>query len=222
MKGKLIVLDGLDGSGKGTQSELLVKALQERGVPARLVSFPTYDEDSSAMIRSYLAGQFGSRPEDVNCYAASVFYAIDRFAGFRRYWREAYENGEIIVANRYTTANMVHQMSKLPETQWDPYLSWLAEFEYEKMEIPRPDLVIYLDMPIEVSQRLLSGRYQGDESKKDIHERDPRYLEHCRAAALYAARHQGWKRILCADGKEPLGIDTIHALVMETAEELLK
>ena len=128
--GKLIVIEGLDGSGKGTQAELLAKNLEAQGKAVRKISFPDYVSDSSALVKMYLSGQFGSRPEDVNAYAASTFYAVDRFASFKRDWGGFYEDGGIVVADRYTTSNAVHQCSKLPQEQWDAFLAWLFDFEY--------------------------------------------------------------------------------------------
>lgn len=197
MNGKLIVLEGLDGSGKSTQLELLRSRLSGDAV---YVKFPAYESESSALVRMYLAGEFGTNPNDVNAYAASAFYAVDRFASFKTDWGKAYLEGATVVCDRYATSNAVHQASKLIGDERDTYLDWLYDFEFNKLGIPKPDAVIYLDMPIEVSQKLMSGRYEGDEGKKDIHERDTAYLEHCRKAALYAADRLGWNVIACADG----------------------
>ncbi len=166
----LVVLEGLDGSGKGTQAKLLAQALAGRGVPLRPVTFPDYSSPSSSLVRMYLNGEFGSAPEDVNAYAASAFYAVDRFASFRKDWGGDYRQGKLILCDRYATSNMVYQMGKVPREEWDRYLAWVEDFEYQKLGIPRPDLVLYLDMPIEVSQKLLLERYHGDSGKKDIHE----------------------------------------------------
>ena len=130
-KGKLYVIEGLDGSGKATQSEILLKYFQEKGVPARKVSFPNYESDSSALVRMYLRGDFGTDPSDVNAFAASSFYAADRYAGYKSDWGRFYEEGGVIIADRYTTSNAVHQCSKLPEEEWDRFLQWLFHFEYE-------------------------------------------------------------------------------------------
>lgn len=207
--GKLIVIEGLDGSGKSTQLELLPKSLSELGIECRTVSFPNYDSDSSALVKMYLSGEFGSKPEDVNAYAASTFYAVDRFASYKTNWGEFYENGGTVVAGRYTTSNAVHQASKLDPKKWEEFLSWLYEFEYEKIGIPKPDMVIFLDMPTDVSQKLLSKRYSGDNEKKDIHERDVDYLEHCRKAALFTAEFSGWQIVPCAENGEPRTIEAI-------------
>ena len=217
--GKLIVIEGLDGSGKSTQLALLPDALKAKGFDSITVSFPDYDSDSSALVKMYLSGKFGNKPGDVNAYASSVFYAVDRFASFKTNWFEHYNNGGVVISGRYTTSNAVHQASKLPREQWEPFLNWLYDFEYNKMGIPTPDLVIFLDMPTEVSQKLLSGRYKGDEQKKDIHERDVKYLENCRKSALFTAEFSGWKIINCSkDGKAR----TINDISADILAEVLK
>lgn len=207
--GKLIVIEGLDASGKGTQTELLVKRLKEAGKDAFEISLPNYDDESSALVKMYLRGEMGDKPSDVNAYAASTFYAVDRYASFKKSWNREYESGKIIVANRYTTSNACHQMTKLQENQWDTYLSWLFDFEYRLLEIPKPDCVIFLDMPVEISQKLLLKRYHNDESKKDVHEKDVAYLQSCYRAADYACGKLSWKRILCSRNGEPRTIDDI-------------
>ena len=207
--GKLIVIEGLDGCGKSTQLELLPKALSELGIDTRSVSFPDYESDSSALIKMYLGGKFGSNPNDVNPYAASVFYTVDRYASFKANWGEYYNNGGIIISGRYTTSNAIHQTSKLPKEYWEDFLSWLYELEYEKIGIPVPDKVIFLDMPVEVSQKLLSNRYGGDNGKKDIHESDVEYLSNCRKAANFCAEYSHWAKISCAENGEPRSIEEI-------------
>ncbi len=207
--GKLIVIEGLDGSGKSTQLELLPKRLAERGINCKTVSFPAYESDSSALVKMYLGGQFGTNPSDVNAYAASVFYTVDRYASFKTDWGKFYGDGGVIVSGRYTTSNAVHQTSKLPREQWEAFLNWLYDFEYNKIGIPRPDKVIFLDMPVAASQKLLSGRYKGDEGKKDIHESDVEYLNSCRSAAVFTAEFSGWTVISCADGDQPRTIEEI-------------
>lgn len=206
MSGRLIVLEGLDGSGKSTQLSLLRERLTGE---VRFVKFPDYDSPSSALVKLYLSGAFGSSPEDVNAYAASAFYAVDRYAGFKSDWGRDYEAGATILCDRYATSNAVHQAAKLAGAQRDAYLDWLYDFEFGKLGIPRPDAVLFLDMPVAVSQRLMTGRYAGDEGKKDIHERDVAYLEHCREAALYAAERLGWSVVSCAEGDEPRSRQTI-------------
>lgn len=186
--GKLIVIEGLDGCGKSTQLELLPQNLLKNGIESKSVSFPDYDSNSSALVKMYLGGEFGKKPSDVNAYAASLFYAVDRFASYKTNWGDYYNQNGVIVSGRYTTSNAVHQTSKMDESEWKGFLDWLYDLEYNKVGIPKPDKVIFLDMPIEVSQKLLSGRYKGDEAKKDIHESDTAYLDKCRKAAMFTDR----------------------------------
>lgn len=207
--GKLIVIEGLDGSGKSTQLELLPENLLKHGVESKTVSFPDYDSDSSALVKMYLSGKFGKNPNDVNAYAASLFYAVDRFASYKANWGNYYNQNGIIVSGRYTTSNAVHQTSKMDESEWKGFLDWLYDLEYNKVGIPKPDKVIFLDMPIEVSQKLLSGRYKGDEAKKDIHESDTAYLDKCRKAAMFTAQYSGWTIIPCAQNGEARSIEDI-------------
>lgn len=207
--GKLIVIEGLDGCGKSTQLSLLEENLKKNGVDCRSVSFPDYEHASSTLVKQYLAGEFGNRPEDVGAYAASAFYAVDRYASFKKYWGNYYLSGGTVIAGRYVTSNAVHQASKLDPAKWEEYLAWLYDFEYEKMGIPKPDAVLFLDMPIEISQKLMSGRYGGNEQKKDIHERDLSYLEHCRRAALFTARYSGWQILPCAENGQARSIQEI-------------
>lgn len=214
MQGRLIVLEGLDGSGKSTQLLRLSDALTQSGRCVRKIKLPDYDDPSSSLVRMYLGGAFGSDPQDVNAYTASAFYAVDRAANYLRKWRQDYLDGKWILADRYTTSNAYHQIQKLPRAQWDAYLAWLEDFEYGKLALPRPDCVVYLDMPIDVSQRLLRERYAGDDGKKDIHEANVAYLYACRTAALYAAQKLSWQVIDCAPDGEALPIDVIAEKVL--------
>ena len=208
-KHNLIVIEGLDGSGKGTQTALLRERIIAGGHAVRPISFPNYAEASAALVKSYLSGEFGSSPESVNAYAASSFYAVDRYAAYKKHWEVDYLGGVNILADRYTTSNAVYQMTKLPREKWDFYLDWLEDYEYNLLELPAPDVVIYLDMPPQVSQRLMSGRYSGDESRKDIHEASLSFQEQCRQSALYSANKLGWNVIDCSDGENPRSIEDI-------------
>ena len=220
--GKLIVIEGLDGSGKSTQLELLNKNLKKAGISCKSVSFPDYESPSSTLVKMYLKGDFGKKPGDVNAFAASVFYAVDRYASFKSAWGNYYNDGGTVISGRYTTSNAVHQASKLDESEWESFLSWLYDFEYNKIAIPKPDKVIFLDMPIEVSQKLLSKRYEGDETKKDIHERDIEYLDKCRKAALFTANYSNWEIIPCAKDGEARTIEEIAEDVLKSVLELYK
>ena len=218
--GKLIVIEGLDGSGKSTQLDLLYENLKKENIDCKTVSFPDYENPSSTLVKMYLAGEFGKKPGDVNAFAASVFYAANRYASFKSAWGEYYNNGGTVIAGRYTTSNAVHQASKLPENEWEDFLSWLYDFEYNKIAIPKPDKVIFLDMPIEVSQKLLTKRYEGDNSKKDIHESDTENLDRCRKAALFTAKFSGWETIPCAENGEARSIEDISKDVLSSVLKL--
>ena len=213
-KGKLIVIEGLDGSGKATQAKALYQALADRGEMVRAVSFPDYGSDSSALVKMYLRGDLGSEPGDVNAYAASAFYAVDRYASFKRDWEEFYRDGGMIVADRYTTSNAVHQCSKLPEGEWDGFLQWLFQFEYDLLAIPAPDRVIYLRTSAETTHDLLLKRYGGDASREDIHEADAAYMARSRAAAEYCAKQLGWTVVECLRQGTMRPVEDIHAEII--------
>ena len=220
--GKLIIIEGLDGSGKSTQTKLLEDYLSDKDISYKKIKLPDYDSKSSTLVNMYLGGEFGKDARAVNAYAAGAFYAVDRFASFVLKWKKDYESGILILADRYATSNSIYQMEKLDKSEWDAYLDWSADFEYEKIGIPKPDLVIYLDMPIEISQKLMTRRYNGNEEKKDVHEANVEFLKKCRNSALYAADKQGWKVVECSDREKPLSIDEIHKTIVEIVEEELK
>ena len=222
MSGKLIVIEGLDGSGKATQSRLLFNDLQKRGLQVEKLSFPDYDSPSSGPVRMYLNGEFGDDPDDVDCYSTSVLFAVDRFCSFRSSWKKQYEDGTVFVCDRYTTSNEVFQISKLPSDEWDSYIKWLENFEYEMLGIPRPDCVLFLNMSEECSARLLEKRYGGDESRKDIHEKDEDFQKRSRESALYCADKLGWTLIIFDDDGHLLSVEEIHEMVMKAVEEVLK
>ncbi len=220
--GKLIVIEGLDGSGKSTQLDILCEKLKNDGVNIRRVSFPDYDSDSSALVKMYLGGKFGSSPGDVNPFAASLFYAVDRYASYKTDWGKFYNDGGVIISGRYTTSNAIHQTSKMDEKDWGHFTDWLYNLEYEKVGIPKPDLVIFLDMPVEVSQKLLKNRYGGDDNKKDIHESDVEYLGKCRKAAKFAAEIGNFKVINCATSDmNARSIEDISKEIYKTVKEVL-
>lgn len=221
MKGKLIVFEGTDGSGKATQTRLLVQHLQQEGKSLRQITFPRYDNDSSALIRMYLGGEFGTEPGDVNAYAASAFYAVDRFASYKQDWGNFYENGGLVVADRYTTSNAVHQASKLPQEERQPYLDWLFRFEYELMGLPKPDVVFYLDIPTEITGEMRRKREADTNTKADIHEKDEQYLRECRRNAAEVAKLCGWERVDCVREGRLLSVEEIHEEILRRLETLL-
>ncbi len=219
--GRMIVIEGLDGSGKATQAEMLSQYLEDKGYATYALDLPYYNDPSSTLVKMYLNGELGDKPSDVNAYAASTFYAVDRYASFKKHWEKEYNSDKITVANRYTTSNASHQMTKLSEKEWDAYLQWLFDFEYNKIGIPEPDCVIYLDMPVDISQKLLLKRYSGDEEKKDVHERDVQYLVSCHKAAVYAAEKLGWEVIKCGENGEPFTVEYISQMVCDVVERKL-
>lgn len=218
---KLIVIEGLDGSGKSTQVELLEENLKNEGLKYRKIKLPDYDSPSSTLVKMYLSGDFGKDASAVNAYAAGAFYAVDRYASFNLDWKKDYESQTLIIADRYATSNSIYQMEKIPREDWDTYLEWSYDFEYRKLGIPVPDAVIFLDMPVEVSQRLMTERYGGDETEKDVHESDVAFLKNCRNSALYAAKKQGWHVIECSDGNEPYPIEYIQEKIIKIVKEVL-
>ena len=215
MPGKLIVLEGTDGSGKSTQFRLLCRALEEQGRDFLKIVFPQYGEPSSALLRMYLGGEFGSHPEDVNAYAASTFYAVDRYASYKKVWGAYYEAGGLVLADRYTTSNAVHQGSKLPEEERPAFWTWLEEFEYGRLGLPVPDKVFWMDMPVERAVENLRRREADTHTAGDIHEVDEGYLRACYETARQAAAHYGWRRIPCMDGDRLRDMEEIHKQIME-------
>ena len=208
--GKLIVLEGTDGSGKSTQFRALSERLEKEGKVFRHIVFPRYAEPSSALIRMYLGGEFGQNPGDVNAYAASAFYAVDRFASYKQDWGAWYEAGGLVLSDRYTTSNAVHQASKEAEEKRPEYLKWLYAFEYEKLGLPRPDLTIYLDVPTDFTEKLMRHREQDQGTQADIHEKDLAYLATCRQTGRAAAEYYGWTVIECVRDGKMRSIEDIH------------
>lgn len=221
MSGKLIVFEGTDGSGKATQAGLLCRHLEREGIPFREIYFPRYGKPSAAMVQEYLDGNLGKRPGDVSAYAASMFFSMDRYASYKQDWGGFYESGGLVVANRYTTSNAVHQASKLPESERKAYLDWLFDLEYNKLGLPKPDLVIYLDMPTEITERMMRQREQATGTHADIHEQDETYLKNCRANAKEIVKDCGWTVINCAKDGEPRTVEDIHQQVYRTVKKLL-
>lgn len=208
--GKLIVIEGTDGSGKSTQFRLLTNRLESEQVKFQKLVFPQYSEPSSALIRMYLGGEFGKSPSDVNAYAASAFYSVDRYASYRKVWRKWYEEGGLVVSDRYTTSNAVHQASKEPEDKREDFLNWLYDFEYDKLGLPRPDLVIYLDVPTDFTEKMLRHRESETHTHADIHEQDMQYLATCRRMGRAAAEHYGWTVIRCVRDGAMRSMEDIH------------
>ena len=198
---KFITIDGLDGSGKGTQAQLLCDALRAMGKKVRMIDFPCYESESSTLVKMYLDGKLGNSPADTNAYAASMFYAADRYVSYVTDWKKDIDDPEtVVVANRYTTANAVHQLSKLPREEWESFLSWLWDFEFGKLGLPEPQIVLYLELPPSLSLSLVKSRSNTTGQKMDIHELDTAYMDKCYDAALYSCKRLGWKQIKCYEG----------------------
>ena len=208
--GKLIVIEGTDGSGKSTQFGLLTQRVAAEGRQFQRLVFPQYAEESSALIRMYLGGQFGSNPADVNAYAASAFYAVDRYASYKKVWGRWYEEGGLVLSDRYTTSNAVHQASKEPEETRGEFLRWLYEFEYDKLGLPSPDLTIYLDVPTDFTEQLMRAREAATNTSADIHEQDLGYLATCRRMGRAVAEFYGWTVIDCVRDGRMRTIEDIH------------
>lgn len=211
-----IAIDGLDGSGKATQSKLLCEALERMGKKVRTISFPTYEERASMLVNMYLSGELGGKASDTGAYAASTFFSMDRYISFRTDWHKDYEDDDtVILADRYTSANAVHQLSKLDRAEWDDFLSWLVDYEYKKLGLPCPDTVVYLEVKPEISMKLIKSRSEQTGRNMDIHELDPDFLRKSYEAAIYASDKLGWIKIKCYENDEMRSIEDIAAEVLE-------
>ena len=220
--GKLIVIEGTDGSGKSTQFKKLTERLIAEGTEFQKLVFPQYSEPSSALIRMYLGGEFGTNPSDVNAYAASAFYAVDRYASFKKVWGQWYADGGLILSDRYTTSNAVHQTSKEPAEKQLDFLKWLYEFEYDQLGMPCPDLVIYLDVPTAFTEKLMRSREQQTNTKADIHEQDLDYLATCREMGRKAAGYYGWNIINCVKDGAMRSIEDIHEEIYRLVKDCME
>lgn len=216
MKGKLIIIEGTDASGKTTQLRKLCERLEKCGRSFQTIAFPRYEEESSALVRMYLNGEFGKTPGDVNAYAASTFFAVDRYAAYKSEWKAYYEAGGILIFDRYTTSNAIHQGAKLSSEKREDFFRWLFDFEYHLLGLPAPDTVFFLDMPPEFATKLLNKR----EGKAiDIHEKDAVYRNECYKTALHAAKLFNWERISCVTEGNIKSIEQIHSEIFSRIEE---
>ncbi len=221
MQGKLIVLEGIDGSGKSTQFKMLTERLEREGIDFRKLVFPRYNESSSELLKSYLAGDFGNNPEDVSAWAASTFFFVDRYASYKTDWGEYYRNGGLVLCDRYTTSNAIHQGSKLPEEELDAFLDWLYDFEFRLMELPKPDAVIYMEIELETSKAQMEERQKRTSTQGDIHETNTKYLAACLRAGKTAAAKLGWTPIRCMEGSQMRQVDDIHDDVYRVVREIV-
>jgi dTMP kinase len=222
LKGTLIVIEAGDGCGKATQTGLLYDRLRSENRCVKKIEFPDYKSDSSALIKMYLNGEFGSNPTDVNPYVASTFYTVDRFASYKKEWEGFYQSGGIILADRYTTSNMVHQAAKIfNKDERKAYLDWLMDLEFNKFKLPVPDCVIFLDMHPKFSQKLIDNRQTKFGDEKDIHEGNYEYLVRSYQNACEIRAENGWKKVECVYKDQLRSIEEIHLDIYRSVIELI-
>ena len=221
-KGKLIVLEGIDGSGKSTQFKLLTDRLRAEGCDFRQVTFPRYENSSSALLRSYLNGEFGQDPQDVSAYAASTFFFVDRYASYKTDWGAYYENGGLVFCDRYTTSNAIHQGAKLPPDELPAFLDWLYDFEFRLMELPKPDIVLYMDVDLDTCLNQMKSRQEKTGTVGDIHETHSEYLASCLKAGASAANRLAWNKVRCLDSGAMRSIDEIHEEIYDSVKGVLR
>lgn len=222
--GKLFVIDGTDGSGKQTQLTKLKERLDKEGIEYKTVSFPNYDSPSSSLVKMYLGGEFGTDPKKISPYIASTFYAADRYATFKKDYEEYYSNGGIILADRYTTANMVHQAGKIEnDAEREKFLNWLWDFEFHLYGLPVPTEVFFLNMPTEYAVKLMENRENKitHESKKDIHERDKNHLQDAYNEACKLVKKYDWYEVKCVKDEKIRSIDEIHEEIFDELKKHL-
>ena len=212
-----IAIEGLDGSGKATQTRLLYEYLKKVHKETEMLSYPKYGEPCCTPVQMYLDGAFGKSPSDVNAYTASIFFAVDRYADYKLNWEEKYIKNYWFVSDRYVQSNMIHQLTKLPQEDWETYIKWISDLEYKRNNLPTPDLTIYLDVEPSISQRLLLERYRAD--KRDIHERDKEYLAECHKIARHLATKQDWAVIPCTVNGGLMSVEAIHSQICEIVDD---
>jgi len=221
MLGNIIVFEGIDGSGKSTQFELMCERLTAQNRQFRRLNFPRYSEPSSTLIRMYLNGDFGENPADVNAYAASSFFAADRYASFVQDWGEYYKSGGLIVTDRYTTSNALHQGSKMESSQRKTFFDWLYEYEFSLIGLPKPNLVFYMNIPATVAAERLSLRQEKTGTHADIHEQDFLYLSSCAESGAQAAAQFDWCVIDCEKNAQARSAEDIHSEIFERLQCLI-
>ena len=221
--GRLIVIEGVDSSGKETQTKLLFEYLKKKGSRVQMVSFPDYESDFCLPVKRYLAGDLGENPDDVNAYAASAFYAVDRYASYKTKWGSFYHDGDTIICDRYVTSNIVHQAMKIKGDKSE-FINWLSDFEYNRLGLPVPEAVIFLDMPPKFAQMLMANRKNKitGAAEKDIHEKNSAYLDAAYENAMQVCGHLGWHRVCCVENEKIKEISAIHREIVDFLEEKLK
>jgi len=218
--GKLIVFEGIDGSGKSTQFEMICKRLSDEKRQFKRLVFPRYNEPSSALIKMYLNGEFGSSPDSVNAYAASSFYAVDRYASFAQDWHDYYNNGGLILTDRYTTSNALHQGAKIPPEKREHFFKWLYNYEFNLIGLPAPDAVIYMDITADFALTRLKRRQSETGTDADIHENDITYLKNCAESGKHAAAEFKWHCVSCVSGENERDINEIHTEIYNIISNL--
>lgn len=222
---KIFVIDGTDGSGKQTQIEKLCETFEEENIAYAKFSFPRYDKPSSTFVKMYLNGEFGTNAQMISPYVASSFYALDRYACYMQEMKKEIENNKIIILDRYTTANMVHQAGKIKDiAERDKFLEWLYDFEFNKLGLPTPTKVFFLDMPLEKSEELMKNRPNkiNNETKKDIHESSREHLRSAYEAGIYVSKKYNWEHIKCCNENNKIrSIEDIHNEIYEIVRKYL-
>lgn len=193
----LYIIEGIDGSGKSTQIAMLKQRLEDDGIKVLALKFPVYEDLSSGPVRMYLSGELGSDPNQINAYAASSFYAIDRYASYKKTWEKDYLAGTTIISDRYTISNIIHQSSKVEDNKRDDFVNWLYDYEHNKLGIPVPDRVFYLDVPPSITMKNVEDRYEKNGGKKDIHENNNEYLEKCYKTGCFYCEKLNMFRVEC-------------------------
>ncbi len=225
MKGLIISIEGTDGAGKHTQQQLLFNDLKELGYPVVAQSFPDYDSEGCGPVKMYLNGEFGKNSNSLDAYQASALYAVDRLCTYQKALKEHYENGSILLFDRYVQSNFIHQCSKIDEMNKKlEFIKWEEDFEYGLLKLPKPDLIFFIEMPVEKSIELAKARaeYKSGENK-DIHEEDTEYMTRSYNNGLSLAKQLGWNIIHCVDKNDNIKhIEDIHKEIMEIATEFLK
>lgn len=223
MAARLIVIEGLDGCGKQTQATKLTNRLNENGIRAKYISFPNYESKSSSLVKMYLNGEISKNANDVNLYAASSFFSMDRYITFKKDIKSFINDYDVLVCDRYTDSNAIYQMAKSDKSEWEQYLKWLYDFEYEKLRLPRPTATIFLYIPLNISQKLMEQRYKKDSGKKDIHEKDMKFLNACTQTAFYLCDKFSWTKVNCLSKEDKLReIDDISCDVYNTVRNILQ
>lgn len=223
--GKIIVIEGTDSSGKETQTKLLYERIKKIYDKTIKISFPNYESPACEPVKMYLAGKFGKDATKINPYPVSTMYAIDRYASFKQNWEKFYRDNYIIITDRYVTSNMIHQASKIEDkNKKEEYLKWLEDLEYEKIQIPKPDEIIFLKMPIEKAKILMEERKNKitGEEKKDIHELNEEYLKKSYDNACSISKKYSWTEIECVEENKIKTVEQINNEIFEKIKKFMR